>query len=422
MIENQDISVIIPTLDNPEMVDKVISKLNNQTLLPQEIIISDSSSGDEIENIIRNKSSKIKVVYFRQGRAYPFDRFIIKFKSFLFGKKSIDLQNKGRSYPYEASNLGAHEAKSEWLAFLDAPTIPNDSWLEDYCKIIKDKNVDIVFGVTKYLAISSFQQLLRASTYGRRGHETVPGTLIRKKDFIDSGGILEGVRSGGDIEWRNRIKLSYGWITPSENALTYSNLPTDLFAAAKKFFIYQLHGARLNIQNKVKDVYLGILLILSAIVIPQWNGIVGWEQSPLYLPYVTRYFLIALIVVFLSTLFVNKVLLRGLQNSFFLNTAKTIVFIFIFISVFRWNDVVANWVEESVWYIPNITKIYVGVILITSVIYRGLYFPLTNNVKKEYLFPFRWVSVGFLGLFLDAIKAPGYVIGSLTSPFTKKIN
>ena len=49
MIENQDISVIIPTLDNPEMVDKVISKLNNQTLLPQEIIISDSSSGDEIE-------------------------------------------------------------------------------------------------------------------------------------------------------------------------------------------------------------------------------------------------------------------------------------------------------------------------------------------------------------------------------------
>ena len=404
------------------MVDKVISKLNNQTLLPQEIIISDSSSGDEIENIIRNKSSKIKVVYFRQGRAYPFDRFIIKFKSFLFGKKSIDLQNKGRSYPYEASNLGAHEAKSEWLAFLDAPTIPNDSWLEDYCKIIKDKNVDIVFGVTKYLAISSFQQLLRASTYGRRGHETVPGTLIRKKDFIDSGGILEGVRSGGDIEWRNRIKLSYGWITPSENALTYSNLPTDLFAAAKKFFIYQLHGARLNIQNKVKDVYLGILLILSAIVIPQWNGIVGWEQSPLYLPYVTRYFLIALIVVFLSTLFVNKVLLRGLQNSFFLNTAKTIVFIFIFISVFRWNDVVANWVEESVWYIPNITKIYVGVILITSVIYRGLYFPLTNNVKKEYLFPFRWISVGFLGLFLDAIKAPGYVIGSLTSPFTKKIN
>jgi len=404
------------------MVDKVISKLNNQTLLPQEIIISDSSSGDEIENIIRNKSSKIKVIYFRQGRAYPFDRFIIKFKSFLFGKKSIDLQNKGRSYPYEASNLGAHEAKSEWLAFLDAPTIPNDSWLEDYCKIIKDKNVDIVFGVTKYLAISSFQQLLRASTYGRRGHETVPGTLIRKKDFIDSGGILEGVRSGGDIEWRNRIKLSYGWITPSENALTYSNLPTDLFAAAKKFFIYQLHGARLNIQNKVKDVYLGILLILSAIVIPQWNGIVGWEQSPLYLPYVTRYFLIALIVIFLSTLFVNKVLLRGLQNSFFLNTAKTIVFIFIFISVFRWNDVVANWVEESVWYIPNITKIYVGVILITSVIYRGLYFPLTNNVKKEYLFPFRWVSVGFLGLFLDAIKAPGYVIGSLTSPFTKKIN
>ena len=59
--------MIIPTLDNPEMVDKVISKLTNQTLLPQEIIISDSSSGDEIKNIVRKKSSKIKIIYFKNG-------------------------------------------------------------------------------------------------------------------------------------------------------------------------------------------------------------------------------------------------------------------------------------------------------------------------------------------------------------------
>ena len=46
----------------------------------------------------------------------------------------------------------------------------------------------------------------------------------------------------------------------------------------------------------------------------------------------------------------------------------------------------------------------------------------TNKVKKAYLFPLKWILVGFLGLFLDAVKAPGYVIGSIISPFTKKIN
>ena len=422
MIKNPDISIIIPTLDNPVALGKVINKLNKQTFLPAEIIVSDSSSGNEIENLVRETNNKIKTVYLRQGRAYKYDRFIISLKSLVLGKKLLPNEKSGRTSPYEATNLGAHKAKSEWLAFLDTTTMPEDYWLENYCNILKEQETEIVFGVTKYLAESKFQKLLRASTYGMRGHETVPGTLIRKKDFINSGEILKGVRSGGDIEWRNRVKSDYKCITPTNISLTYSYLPKNLLTAAKKFFVYQLHGARLNIQNKVKDTYLAILLILSAIVIPQWNGIVGWEESPLYLPYVTRIYAISLVVLFLSTLFINKGILRNIPNSRSLNVVKALIFIFVFIAIFRWNEVVANWVEESVWYIPNITKIYVGLILLASIVYRGLYFPLTNKVKKTYLFPLQWILVGFLGLFLDAVKAPGYVIGSIVSPFTKKIN
>ena len=422
MVSDLLISVIIPTLDNPVETKKIISVLNQQTVLPKEIIICDSSSSDKIEETIKSINSKIQVVYVRAGRAFPFDRIIHKYKSLIhFGKDSTP-ERIGRAFPYEASNIGAIKAKYEWIAFIDTTTEPKKNWLEEYSKIIRTENINVVFGNTKYLAQTSYQKLLRASTYGRRGHETAPGTLMRKEDFISSGKIIEGVRSGGDIEWRERVKLNFKCHTPKKVFLNYSPLPKNLASTGKKFFIYQLYGARLNIQNKVKDIYLGLLLILSAIVIPQWNGIVGWEDSPLYWPYVTRIYAIGLIIIFLSTLIINKGILRKAPHSFFLNVFKTIIFIFVFIAVFRWNEVVANWVEESVWYIPNITKIYVGVILITSVIYRGLYFPLTNNVKKEYLFPFRWISVGLLGLFLDAIKAPGYVIGSLTSPFTKKIN
>ena len=98
---------------------------------------------------------------------------------------------------------------------------------------------------------------------------------------------------------------------------------------------------------------------------------------------------------------------------------KTAILISLFYVFFRWNDVIAGWVENSVWYIPNITKIYVLSILLASIIYRGLYFPLKNKIEKEFLFPFRWIQVGLVGLLLDLAKTPGYIIGSLMIPYKK---
>ena len=137
-----------------------------------------------------------------------------------------------------------------------------------------------------------------------------------------------------------------------------------------------------NQTHTVKDIYLGLALILSAIVIPKWNSLVGWEKSPLYMPNITKIYLSALVVLFLSTLFVNKIVLNKISNSFFSNMLKTLIFLFFTFSIYKWNAVIAGWVEDSVWYIPNITKIYVGAILLASVMYRGLYFPLKNQVEK----------------------------------------
>ena len=64
-----NISVIIPTLDNPEDVFDVIKSLNQQILLPSEIIIVDSSSKDDIDNLSKNIDSEIPITYARFGRA-----------------------------------------------------------------------------------------------------------------------------------------------------------------------------------------------------------------------------------------------------------------------------------------------------------------------------------------------------------------
>jgi len=415
------ISVVIPTLDNPEAVKKVINSLNNQTLLPKEILICDSSSKKEIEGLVKTIESTIEIKYFRVGKAFPFDRILISFNKVFSKRRMLNSKDKGRAFPYEATNLGSEEARGEFLAFLDATTIPEQDWLKDYLLIYQEKKVKVVFGKTKYLALSSFQKLHRASTYGRRGHETIPGTLIRKEDFILSGQIIKGVRSGGDIEWRNRVKSMYSFNLPKRSYLSYSYLPKDLVTASKKIFIYQLHGARLDIQNTVKDIYLGLALIFSAILIPKWNSFVGWKTSPLYMPNITKLYLLGLVVIFLTTLIINRGVLKKFSNSFFSNVLKLLIFVFVFLGVFRWNGAIAGWVETSVWYIPNVTKIFIGAVVLSSVAYRGLYFPLKNDVEKAYLFPFKWFQVGLLGLFLDCVKAPGYLIGSILSPFSKKI-
>jgi hypothetical protein len=90
-------------------------------------------------------------------------------------------------------------------------------------------------------------------------------------------------------------------------------------------------------------------------------------------------------------------------------------------AVYNWNNYLAGWVEGSVWYIPHITKGFIAFLCFASFIYRGLYFPIKHNISLNFLFPINWFLVGFLGLFLDIVKAPGYLLGAILAPFIKVI-
>ena len=148
-----------------------------------------------------------------------------------------------------------------WHSWMQQP-LPVETWLEDYWNFINSYKCDVVFGRTKYLAITGFQKLLRASTYGALGHESAPGSIIKKAVFLNGLRIKEGVRSGGDIAWRLKIKQSLKYYLPEKNYLTYSNLSLSLFPALKKFFIYQIYGSFSAIQHNIKDLYLLFALIL----------------------------------------------------------------------------------------------------------------------------------------------------------------
>jgi glycosyltransferase involved in cell wall biosynthesis len=393
-INHFDVTIILPIRNDEKLLKSLLMAINNQPLLPVNIIIVDSSTNDTAKKIVTEYNDTVPIVYHREKKCYP-------------GK---------------ARNIGVELANGDWIAFLDSKTVPDKTWLERYLHLIKAYHAEVVFGVTLFDATSSFQKVLRATTYGKIGHHTVPGTLIKKKVFDESGGFLDHVRMGEDIEWRERlIKNGFNVHRPDASVVTYHGLPANLSSTLRKYLTSAYHIARLNILRNVKDAYLSLALILSAIILPKWNFLIGgWDTNPLFIPHVTKIYLMALVSLLLIYQLVHYLFFQNVSQTLFSRTLQLIVLVFITLAVFNWNAVIADWVEDAVLYLPHITKIYVGGVILVSIVYRGIFLPLRRKVGSAYLLPFNWIKVGVLGLSLDLVKAPGYVVGAVLFFFKPK--
>jgi glycosyltransferase involved in cell wall biosynthesis len=389
----ESISIIIPTFHFASTTHKTIKACLSQTILPSELVIIDSSEDNSISDLIQHIETDIPIIYRRVSQMFP----------------------------GEARNLGANISNSPFLAFLDSKTIPVKDWLETNLNEMKKSNADVIFGNTQYLAETPFQKNLLACSFGSKPVESTPGSLISRENFFKSGSFQEGVRTGDDMAWRDTIKnssMTFG--LPPEATLSYNELPKDFFPTLKRFFIYQLHGSRVNIQNTPKNIMLSFFLIFLTILVPKWNAIVGWESSILYVPNITKIYILSLFVSFLLVILLNRDWISRYANSIVGYSTIIVAFLVLFTSVFYWNGVIAGWVESSVWYVPNITKIFLSLSLACSIFYRGVYFPLNNGISLSVLLPFGWIKAGMLGLMLDLVKAPGFILGALLKLFSPK--
>ena len=64
---NPRFSIIVPTLDNLDDLEKLLASINSQTLLPKEVVIADSSSTNDIENRVNSISAPFHIKYLRVG-------------------------------------------------------------------------------------------------------------------------------------------------------------------------------------------------------------------------------------------------------------------------------------------------------------------------------------------------------------------
>ena len=83
--------------------------------------------------------------------------------------------------------------------------------------------------------------------------------------------------------------------------------------------------------------------------------------------------------------------------------------IFALLIAFGWNDKVADWDENSFYYVPHIAKIIISLIFLIYFIYRMIILPIRKNVN---VFKFNFVEFSkfiFISIILDFIKLIAFI-------------
>ena len=305
------------------------------------------------------------------------------------------------------------------MTFLDSKTIPNRNWLSSSFTMLRD--YDVVLGSVNYRGVSRFQKLISASIYGENNLEHISGTLMLKSVFLKIGFFNEKTRAGEDLDWKTRAKESeFNYYVPAKANTVYSEISSNLIFHIKRAFIYQMHSAFLDIQLSTRVVFLSLFLILLATLAPSWNEIVGWENKTLFFPHITKFFLLFLgLFIFFSIIYLKLFLINVRKRRSLIFLINLSLLIWFFVVVYNWNAAIPAWDVNSPFFVPHITKLYLTSLIVLSFIIRGIIFPIKRGVRNKYLFPYRWVVIGLIGLILDISKSPGYFMGSLIVVYRK---
>jgi glycosyltransferase involved in cell wall biosynthesis len=391
-----DICVVIPVQNNEKYLSDIFHGVDIQSLPPREIVIVDSSSNNKISNLVNKWNGAIPIKY-------------IKIES---------------AYPGGARNIGVEIVKREWVAFLDSTTVPEHDWLERCVETAIEKNADFVRGLTIFEADTYFKKLLRATTYGCVPCGTLPGSIVKKEIFKESGGFIPSIRSSEDVEWIERIKsMGYKTDTVKDFVSIYHGLPGNLWLAIKKYYKFAMAGAQTEVFKGHKYLYMSALLILLTILTYKWNKFVaGWDKnSVLFIHHITKIYLASLVVLYV----VFKGFLRPWDRKIKLGVFEKVYLLVIAILttglIYNWNLIFAHFDVESVFYIPHITKTYVASLFLLSIVSRGMIRPLRRNVEWSFIFPFNWIIIGLVGVTLDIVKAPGFIWGGILGILGKTI-
>ena len=242
--------------------------------------------------------------------------------------------------PGQARNIGLCLAKAELVAFIDVQTIPRPDWLEVSLKVLTNNNVAGVYGSTSFSAETWLERLIRDAFFGILPRKTLPGSIFRRDVLNKSGHFIDWVRAGEDTEWMLRLKLL---------KIPVASLPEALVD------------------------YEGLIGMDLNSIMKKWHRNYSASHE---LPHLFPQKLFLWMVLYPLIIFVG----------------------------FNWNYLIANWHEDSPFYIAHITKIAAIFPLFAYIITRGVLLPIRRGVSFSNLFPVRFFFLAGLCFLADFAK------------------
>jgi len=262
------IAVIIPCAHQATECVGVLQALKGQSLSPTEIIIVDSS-----------------------GVNFPTWPNVLE-KIALDPSIRVHIETVTQAYPGRARNLGRKLVSTQWIAFLDVCTIPNNDWLSDSIRMVQDGSHLGVWGSTRFEACSWMAELVRDGIYGLIPRRTLPGSLLKSSMLEAVGQFIEWTRAAEDTEWMSRAEtLRLPLIDGPSGSIRYVGMRAfNLRQAIRRWFRnYTAAGELQHLQAQKIVIWVVLYAILVTFAF-NWNSIAaGWQtNSPLYIDHITK--------------------------------------------------------------------------------------------------------------------------------------
>jgi glycosyltransferase involved in cell wall biosynthesis len=216
------VSLVIPVRDEEESISSLLDCIKLQTCPPAEIIIVDGGSVDRTVDIARDLiSGDTRFLLFEAGTGSP-----------------------GRN-----RNIGAEAARHPWIAFTDAGTKPESSWLEALIEVARLSEAEVIYGNYEPIEGSFFERCAALSYSPAKaqrpgGYVRGPSTasmMIRREVWEKIGGFPD-LRAAEDLIFFDSVKAGGFKVAWAPRATVWWHLQPTLLRTFQRFALYSKHN------------------------------------------------------------------------------------------------------------------------------------------------------------------------------------
>lgn len=240
----------MPVRDEEDSIRDLLDGLLKQTFVPKEILITDGGSHDATISII---------------------------EEFIKHGAPIKLFREQDSMPGHARNVGTAHASCEWIAFIDAGTIPEDDWLESLVASVKnDATVDTVYGSFEPTTDTFFRECA-VITYLPPPTEiegrvitarSIASALMRRKVWETVGGFPEDLRSAEDLIFMQRVTERGFREARAPQAVVYWSIQPTVWRTFKRFVVYARNNIRAGLWREWQRAIFQRYAVLALLCVP----------------------------------------------------------------------------------------------------------------------------------------------------------